>query len=162
TQCPAQVYADAFAIARDGGLAAVPHAGESAGPDSIRETMTALGADRIRHGIRAVDDAALLAELAERGTVLDVCPTSNLRTRVVTDLADHPLPRLVAAGVTCSIGTDDPAMFGTDLGAEHDIARSLGVAPQQMYDAGVAGALCDDATRDRLMKVGADADWDPS
>src|SRR4051794_23498426 len=85
TACPADVSADAFAIARDGGLGAVPHAGESAGPDSIRATMSALGADRIRHGIRAVDDATLLAELADNRVVLDVCPTSNIRTRVITE-----------------------------------------------------------------------------
>jgi aminodeoxyfutalosine deaminase len=159
TACPAEVYADAFAIARDGGLGAVPHAGESAGPESIRETMSALGADRIRHGIRAVDDPDLLAELAERAVVLDVCPTSNIRTRVVETLDEHPLPELLAAGVQCSIGTDDPAMFGTDLDHEHRAARALGSTPQRMYDAGVAGALCDDTTREGLAKMGATFDW---
>ena len=88
--------------------------------------MAALGADRIRHGIRAIDDVDLMAELAARRIVLDVCPTSNWRTRVVTDLADHPLPKLVAAGVLCSLGTDDPAMFDTDLGREHRWAAASG------------------------------------
>ena len=160
TACPADVYADAFAIARDGGLGAVPHAGESAGPDSIRATMSALGADRIRHGIRAVDDATLLAELADNRVVLDVCPTSNIRTRVITEFDEHPLPQLLAAGVPCSIGTDDPAMFGTDLGNEHAVARTLGATPRHVYDAGVTGALCDDATREQLVKVGTAFDWD--
>jgi len=159
TACPADVYADAFAIARDGGLGAVPHAGESAGPDSIRATMSALGADRIRHGIRAVDDATLLAELADNRVVLDVCPTSNIRTRVITEFDEHPLPQLLAAGVPCSIGTDDPAMFGTDLGNEHAVARTLGATPRHVYDAGVTGALCDDATREQLVKVGTAFDW---
>jgi aminodeoxyfutalosine deaminase len=160
TATPADVYAEAFAVARDGGLGSVPHAGESAGPDSIRDTMAALGADRLRHGIRAVDDPDLLAELAERGVVLDVCPTSNIRTKVVADLREHPLPQLIAAGARCSIGTDDPAMFNTDLGTEHRVACQLGTTPRQMYDAGAAGALCDDTIRDRLVKIGSDLDWD--
>ena len=159
TACPADVYAEAFAIAHDGGVAGVPHAGESAGPDSIRSTMAATNAVRLRHGIRAVDDETLLAELADRGMVLDVCPTSNLRTRVVDDLADHPLPALLRAGVPCSIGTDDPAMFGTDLDTEHAVARDLGATPQCMYDAGVQGALCDDDVRKGLLAIGTDTVW---
>ena len=86
--------------------------------------------------------------------VLDVCPTSNLRTRVVESEAAHPLPRLVAAGLRCSVGTDDPAMFGSDLGREHELAARLGLGPERAYAAGVAGALCADAPRDHLMAVG--------
>jgi aminodeoxyfutalosine deaminase len=154
-----QPYAKAFAIARDGGLGAVPHAGEVCGPESIRETMAALGADRIRHGISAIDDPDLLAELEERQIVLDVCPTSNLRTKAVGSLDDHPLPRLIDAGVLCTLNTDDPAMFGTDLGREHEIARHLGVRPKGLYDAGVAGALCDTATKAALGEIGDTAEW---
>jgi aminodeoxyfutalosine deaminase len=142
-------YRTAFRIARDGGLGVVPHAGEAAGPDSIREVLT-LDPDRIRHGIRAVEDDALLAEIAGRGVVLDVCPTSNLRTGVVPSLAEHPLPRLRAAGVACTVNSDDPAMFGTDLEREYALAATLGVSPAEAYAAGVAGALCDDATRAML------------
>ena len=157
---PPEPYARAFAIARDGGLGAVPHAGEVAGPDSIRATVAALGGDRIRHGVRAVDDPELVAELAERGTVLDVCPVSNLRTGAIADLASHPLPQLVAAGVPCTLGTDDPAMFDTDLGREHEIAAGLGVDARALYTAGVAGALCDEDTKRRLAEIGAAATWD--
>jgi aminodeoxyfutalosine deaminase len=139
----------AFEIARDGGLALVPHAGEAAGPDSIRESLS-FDPARIRHGIRAVEDPAVLTEIADRGLVLDVCPTSNLRTRVVESLNTHPLPTLRAAGIPCTINTDDPAMFGTDLGREYDIAERLGVTAADAYAAGLAGALCDDATRARL------------
>jgi adenosine deaminase len=146
---PLAPYARAVQIARDGGLGFVPHAGEAAGPDSVREALD-LGADRIRHGIRAVESAELLTEIVERGIVLDVCPTSNLRTGLVPDLAAHPLPALVAAGVRCSINTDDPAMFGTDLGREYEIAASLGVGAADAYAAGLAGALCDAGTRQRL------------
>jgi aminodeoxyfutalosine deaminase len=157
---PPHPYAKAFAIAKAGGLASVPHAGESAGADSIRETMAALHADRIRHGIRAIDDPDLTAELKDRQIVLDVCPTSNLRTKTVTDLASHPLPRLIEAGVVCSVNTDDPAMFGTDLGREHEIARQLGVRPKALFDAGLQGAMCDDATRARVAETAATIDWD--
>jgi aminodeoxyfutalosine deaminase len=146
---PLAPYRTAVEIARDGGLGFVPHAGEAAGPESIREALD-LGADRIRHGIRAVESPELLAELAERGIVLDVCPTSNLRTGVVAELSAHPLPALHAAGVRCSIGTDDPAMFGTDLGREYELAAQLGVGPADAYRAGLAGALCDADTRERL------------
>jgi aminodeoxyfutalosine deaminase len=147
---PPQLYAKAFAIARDGGLGAVPHAGEVCGPGSIRETIDALGADRIRHGISAIDDAVLTQELIEKRIVLDVCPTSNLRTKAVADREQHPLPRMIEAGLLCTVNTDDPAMFNTDLGREHEIARGLGVDPKRLYDAGVAGALCDAQTKARL------------
>jgi aminodeoxyfutalosine deaminase len=156
---PPQPYKRAFEIAKAGGLASVPHAGESAGAESIRETMEALQADRIRHGIRAIDDADLTQELAARQIVLDVCPTSNLRTRSVSDLGVHPLPRLIAAGVSCSLGTDDPAMFGTDLGREHEIANRLGVAPSVLFQAGLQGAMCDDETKTLIRTAGAAVDW---
>jgi aminodeoxyfutalosine deaminase len=148
-----------FALAKAEGLGSVPHAGEHAGPESIRGALDALGADRIRHGIRAIEDPALVAELAARGTVCDVSPISNVRTGAVPSLGEHPLPRLVAAGVRCSISTDDPAMFDTDLGREYEAVRSLGVDPWTAYDAGVAGALCDEETRDRLAARGATYDW---
>jgi aminodeoxyfutalosine deaminase len=157
---PPEPYAPAFALAADGGVAAVPHAGEAAGPASIRGALDALGAVRIRHGIRAVEDPALLADLAARGTVLDVCPVSNLRTGVVATLADHPLPALAAAGIRCSVSTDDPAMFGTDLATDYEAARQLGVSAQDCYQAGVAGALCDAGTRARLAAIGRGYDWD--
>jgi aminodeoxyfutalosine deaminase len=153
---PAAPYRKAFEIARDGGLALVPHAGEAAGPESIREILD-FDPARIRHGIRAVEDRALLAEIVERGIVLDVCPTSNLRTGVVRELAEHPLPVLRAAGALCTINTDDPAMFGTDLGREYEIAASLGVDPAEAFAAGLAGALCDDETRRRLAGLAGTA-----
>jgi aminodeoxyfutalosine deaminase len=156
---PAEPFARAFALVRDGGLGSVPHAGEIAGPDAVRAALDVLRADRVRHGIRAEEDPGLVRELAARGTVLDVCPISNLRTGVVRSLAEHPLPRLASAGVRCSISTDDPAMFDTDLTREYDAAASLGLDPRSFYEAGLAGALCDDATRDRLRAIGDAYDW---
>jgi len=157
---PPEPFAEAFALARAGGIASVPHAGEAAGAHSVRGALDALGADRIRHGIRSVEDPGLVSELAGRGTVLDVCPLSNLRTGVVASLDEHPLPQLVAAGVRCSISTDDPAMFDTDLTRDYEAAASLGLSPRAAYDAGVAGALCDDETRERLRSIGGAHDWD--
>jgi aminodeoxyfutalosine deaminase len=156
---PPEPYAPAFRLARELGLGSVPHAGEVAGPASIRGALEALSADRIRHGIRAIEDATLVEELAARGTVLDVCLTSNVATGAVSSLAEHPLPRLVAAGVRCSLSTDDPAMFGTDLGREHGIAASLGVGERELYEAAVAGALCDEPLRTRLRGLGQRYAW---
>jgi adenosine deaminase len=149
---PLEPLRRAVEIALDGGLAFVPHAGESAGASSIREAID-LGAHRLRHGIRAVEDADLLAEIVERRIVLDVAPVSNLRTGVVNSVEDHPLRRLHAAGALCSINTDDPAMFNTDLGTDYAMAASLGVTAHDAFSAGLAGALCDDATRTRLAAL---------
>jgi aminodeoxyfutalosine deaminase len=159
-QFPPEPYEDVFRLAKSLGLGSVPHAGEAAGAASVSGALEALGADRIRHGIRSLEDAGLVAELAGRGTVLDVCPYSNLRTGVVSSLDEHPLPELVAAGIRCSISTDDPAMFDTDLTRDYDAAASLGVSPLAAYEAGLAGALCDDDTRCRLRRIGEQHDWD--
>ncbi len=156
---PPEPYAPVFKRVRAEGLGSVPHAGEVAGPDSIRGALDALGADRIRHGIRAVEDPALVEELREREVVLDVCPVSNVRTGAVASLEQHPLGRLLEAGVRCSISTDDPAMFDTDLTREYEAAASLGANPQTAYEAGLAGALCDADTRARLRRTGEEFDW---
>jgi aminodeoxyfutalosine deaminase len=156
---PPEPYADVFAYAKSLGLGSVPHAGEVAGAASVRGALESLKADRLRHGIRAEEDPGLVRELAGRGTVLDVCPLSNLRTGAVPSLADHPLPRLVAAGVRCSISTDDPAMFDTDLSRDYEAATSFGLDPRSFYDAGVAGALCGEETRARLQSIGDSFDW---
>jgi aminodeoxyfutalosine deaminase len=156
---PPEPYEAAFTLARSLGLGSVPHGGEAAGASSVRGALEALEADRIRHGVRATEDPGLVAELADRGTVLDVCPLSNLRTGVVRSLEEHPLPQLLAAGVRCSISTDDPAMFDTDLTRDYEAAASLGVSPRAAYEAGLAGALCDDETRRRLRQIGDSHDW---
>jgi aminodeoxyfutalosine deaminase len=158
-QHPPEDYAAPFALARELGLASVPHAGETAGPASVRGALDVLHADRLRHGIRAVEDPALVRDLAARGTVLDVCPISNLRTGVVRSLEEHPLPHLLAAGVRCSISTDDPAMFGTDLGRDYEAACSFGHSPRVFWEAGLAGALCDEPTKVRLRAMGDGFSW---
>jgi aminodeoxyfutalosine deaminase len=156
---PPAPFARAFAIAREGGLKAAPHAGEVVGPASIRSALDDLRADRLRHGVRAVEDPALLAELAERGIVCDVTPVSNLRTGVVLSLEQHPLPAMLAAGVRCSIGSDDPALMQTSLTEDSSVAVRLGHTPRAMYEHAVAGAFCDEATRARLATAGEAFEW---
>jgi aminodeoxyfutalosine deaminase len=157
---PPGPFAPAFREARALGLGSVPHAGEVVGPASIRGALEALEPDRIRHGIRAIEDPGLVRELAGRGLVLDVTPISNLRTGAVASLEQHPLPRLAAAGVRCSVSTDDPAMFDTDLTREYETAEALGLDPRTLYAHALAGALCDEETRARLAAIGAAHAWE--
>ena len=122
---PRQAFASHFARARAAGLHCVPHAGESSGPESVRAALDHLGAERIGHGIAAARDPTLMRRLAAEGIPLEVCPTSNVRTRSVASLAEHPLPTLVGAGVRVSINSDDPPMFSTTLNREYAIAADL-------------------------------------
>ncbi|GAA1386033.1 adenosine deaminase [Catellatospora chokoriensis] len=114
-----------FDQARAAGLHSVPHAGETTGAQTVWDAIRELGAERIGHGIFAAQDPQLLAYLAEHAIPLEVCPTSNLRTRAVADLAEHPLAAIVAAGVPVSINSDDPPMFGTTLNNEYEVAARL-------------------------------------
>ncbi len=148
-------FAEVFGRARAAGLHSVPHAGESTGPESIWAALTELGAERIGHGIAAAQDPALLTYLAEHAIPLEVCPTSNVRTRSVPSLAEHPLPVLVAAGVPVTINSDDPPMFSTTLNHEYAIAAQLleldtdGVA--DLARAAVRASFLDPIGRDRLL-----------
>jgi aminodeoxyfutalosine deaminase len=157
---PPEKFVEAFRLAREVGLGSVPHAGEVVGPASIWGAIDALHADRVRHGIRAGEDPVLIRELAARQIVLDVTPLSNVRTGVVPSLEEHPLPDLLGAGIPCSVSTDDPEMFDTDLTREYEAVSSLGLSPQTFFEAGVKGALCDELTRERLRRIGEDYDWE--
>ncbi|MFE9644335.1 adenosine deaminase [Streptomyces sp. NPDC006365] len=121
---PPEPFARAFAIARDAGLISAPHAGELAGPASVRAALDVLSARRIAHGVRAVEDPALLTRLAAEGVVLDVCPTSNVVLGVVKSLSAHPLPLLLQAGIRCTLNADDPLLFGPGLLEEYETARA--------------------------------------
>jgi aminodeoxyfutalosine deaminase len=114
-----------FDKARAAGLHSVPHAGETTGPQTIWDALRDLGAERIGHGIAAAQDPQLMAHLADHGIPLEVCPTSNVRTRAVASIDEHPLPALVAAGVPVTINSDDPPMFGTTLEEEYAVAARL-------------------------------------
>ena len=115
---PPEPFAPWFARARAGGLHSAPHAGEMAGPASIWGAVRALGAERIAHGVRAIEDPTLVAYLATHEIALDIAPTSNLRLGVYPNLAAHPLPQLHAAGVAITINSDDPPLFATTLNDE--------------------------------------------
>jgi aminodeoxyfutalosine deaminase len=122
---PRAQFRPCFEQARAAGLHLVPHAGETTGAATVWDAVRELGAERIGHGIHSVEDPALLDYLAERQIPLEVCPTSNVRTRAVPSLEAHPLPILVQAGVPVSINSDDPPMFGTTLNDEYAIAARL-------------------------------------
>jgi adenosine deaminase len=119
---PPEEFTRAFAIASEGGLGCTAHAGEWGGPESIRGALALPGVTRIGHGVRAIEDPALVAELAERGTVLEVCPTSNVVLGVFPDWAAHPLRRLFDAGVKVTLGSDDPPWWGATIGGEYEVA----------------------------------------
>ncbi len=114
-----------FDAARAAGLRSVPHAGETTGPETVWDALRLLGAERIGHGTTAVEDPTLVAHLAETGIPLEVCPSSNVATRAVAAIADHPIVALRDAGVTVTVNSDDPPMFGTSLNREYEIAADL-------------------------------------
>jgi adenosine deaminase len=113
----------AFAIARDGGLLAVPHGGELAGPSSVRDCLDDLHAQRVGHGVRAAEDPALLRRLADSGVTCEVCPASNVALGVYQKAEDVPLRMMFEAGVPMALGADDPLLFGSRLAAQYEIAR---------------------------------------
>ncbi|MEV4496821.1 adenosine deaminase [Micromonospora arborensis] len=139
-----------FDQARAAGLRSVPHAGETTGPQTIWDALNELGAERIGHGISAAQDPELLTYLAERQIGMEICPTSNVRTRAVANLDEHPLPRLVEAGLLVTINSDDPPMFGTTLNDEYAVAaRLLGADPE-----GLAGLARNAVTASFLDPAG--------
>ncbi|MEW2431698.1 adenosine deaminase [Micromonospora sp. NPDC047644] len=139
-----------FDQARAAGLRSVPHAGETTGPQTVWDALNELGAERIGHGISAAQDPRLLAYLAERQIAMEVCPTSNVRTRAVATLDEHPLHQLVDAGLLVTINSDDPPMFGTTLNDEYAVAaRLLGVGAE-----GLAGLARNAVTASFLDAAG--------
>jgi adenosine deaminase len=129
----------------------VPHAGETEGAESVRQAIDLLHAERIGHGVRAIEDPALVQQLVDRGIMLEVCPTSNVLLGVVNAIEEHPMPALRAAGVRVCLNTDDPGWFGTDLVTELAIATEhLGATRADhlaMQLDAVDAAFMDDATR---------------
>lgn len=144
-----------FAAARAAGLHSVPHAGETTGPQTVWDAVRVLGAERIGHGTSAALDASLLDHLAEAGIPLEVCLSSNLATRAVASLAEHPLARFVAAGVPVTINSDDPPMFSTTLNREYLLAAELlGLDVRGLADlarAAVRAGFADDPTKARIL-----------
>jgi adenosine deaminase len=150
---PAGDFAEAFAIAAGAGLGCTIHAGEWQGPDSVRAALE-LPITRIAHGVRAVEDPELVAELAARGTVLDTCPTSNVVLGVYPSYEQHPLPQLRAAGVKVTLGSDDPPYFGATIAGEYELcAERMGLGEGDLRDitrTAIDAAFCDAGLRDAL------------
>ncbi len=117
-------FAEAFRRAGNAGLRRTVHAGESSGPEGVWDAVNLLGADRIDHGVRAIEDAALVRMLADRQIALGICPTSNLVLRVYPSIEKHPIEQLRAAGVRVSVNTDDPALLGASLVGEYALCRA--------------------------------------
>ena len=117
-------FADAFRRAGMAGLRRTVHAGESSGADGVRDAIELLGADRIDHGVRAIDDPRVVELLIERRIPLGICPTSNLKLRVYPSIEEHPIDRLRRAGVRVSINTDDPGLLATTLPSEYELTAS--------------------------------------
>ncbi|GAA5118745.1 adenosine deaminase [Pseudonocardia adelaidensis] len=151
---PPEPFAEAFGIARDAGLICAPHAGELAGPASVYGALDALGAQRICHGVRAVEDPALVERLAAEEVVLDVCPTSNVMLAVVASIEAHPLPALLEAGVRCSLNADDPLLFGAGLLAEYQLVRdSMGLTDEQLAQLARSSLVGSGAPRELMAEA---------
>lgn len=138
---PAERYVEAFDRAWDAGLPAVPHAGETVGPESVWAALRSLRAQRIGHGVRSIDDRYLVEELVRRRVPLEVCPTSNLRVGGVASLAEHPLPRLMHEGVFVTLNSDDPALFNSTLTEEYLVcADAFGLEAEDFERLALNGA----------------------
>lgn len=158
---PPEQFASVYRRAREAGLRLTAHAGEAAGPASVRRAIEDLGVDRIGHGVRAVEDPGLVRELVQRQVPLEVCPTSNVRTKVAPSMESHQVRTLIDAGAFVTINTDDPAMFGCTLAGEFAALESLG------YDDEVLRMLAENAidgswasaARKRELHLGLAAWW---
>jgi len=156
---PASDFCEIYDFVAARGLGRLVHAGEIGGPQSVRDAVEQLGAQRIGHGIAAALDPGLLGWLAERSILLEICPTSNLRTGALlrhfgATLAQHPLPNLVRAGVPVSLSTDDPAMFETHLNLEYQMLGEIGLHVAEILrvaEAGFSGAFLPPAEKSALL-----------
>ncbi len=145
---PPALYREPFAFARAHGLHAVAHAGEAAGAESVRDAVEILGAERIGHGVRALEDPAVVDLLVRRQIPLELCPTSNRLTGVVSPAGPHPIAELDARGVICVVDADDPALFSTSLETEYRIvAETCGTGALGRFAVAAVDASFADAPR---------------
>ena len=149
-------FAEAFRRAAAAGLRRTVHAGESSGPEGVRDAIEWLGADRIDHGVRAIEDPTLVELLAQRQIPLGVCPSSNLVLKVYPALDVHPIDALRRAGVPVSISTDDPSLLGTNLPVECALCQAQfgwddGIV-REVARTSILASFADQATRQRLLR----------
>jgi adenosine deaminase len=145
-------FAPAFRLAHDNGYGCTIHAGEVLGPQSVRAAIRDLPVTRIGHGVRSIEDPALLEELARREIALEVCPGSNVALGIYPDRQSHPLHRLIAAGVRVTLNADDPPFFHTTLGREYDEAALSEGQLRKITRTAIAASFVDAATKERLLK----------
>ncbi len=147
-------YKPAFDIAREAGLGLTVHAGEILGPESLRQAIFLFDVSRVGHGVRAVEDESLIAEMKDRGLTLEVCPTSNVAIGLYPSIKSHPLPALMKAGLKVTLNSDDPAYFGVDVADEYALnAAAHGLTAQDLLaltQAAVDAAFCDRETKAKL------------
>ncbi len=147
-------FREHFRSAREGGLHCVAHAGETGGAECIRSALEVIEAERIGHGVRAVDDPDLIAELVRRRIPLEVCPSSNVALGVAPSIEEHPFDRLLRAGVAVTVNSDDPPLFGTNLTREYArLQRAFGYSCEQLARLSLASlehAFLDDDDRAQL------------
>lgn len=150
-------YARAFDIARDAGLGLTIHAGELVGPQSVIDALDLVRPSRIGHGVRAIEDTDLVKRLADLGTVLEVCPGSNIALKLFPDYASHPLCRFIEAGVRVTLNADDPPFFHTTLAMEYERAATVfGLSQDQILATtrtAIEAAFIDSDTRARLLAL---------
>jgi len=155
----AQAFARAFGIARRAGLASVPHGGELVGPTSVRATLDHLGAERLGHGVRSVEDHSVLDAVVAAGVVLEVCPWSNVSLGVYPRPEDVPLTALLEAGAQVALGADDPLLFGHRLTAQYELARDVHGADDSAL-AGLARSSIEGSCAPEVVKQAVRSDID--
>ena len=158
-------FARAFAIARDGGLALTAHAGELAGPESLRAAIRELGISRVGHGVRAGEDPDVAAELKDRRITMEQCPSSNIAVGLFADMAAHPLARYTREGLLTTINSDDPPYFSTSIGSEYaKVAAAYGLNTDDMLGftrRAVEAAFCEDEVKRSLLERLTDFEMSP-
>jgi adenosine deaminase len=152
---PPKPYAEVYAEAARMGLRLVAHAGEAAGPESVRDAIECLNVERIGHGVSAAGDPATLGLLKSRGVTVECCPVSNLRTQAVGSIREHPIRRFIENGIRVTVSSDDPPMFGTDMNNEYAaLAREAGFSAKQLAEISLESVLTSflPETRKKEMK----------
>jgi adenosine deaminase len=159
---PGQLFVEHFQRARAAGLHTIAHAGEAAGPESVRQAVLQLRAERLGHAVRAAEDPDLVELLAKRGVAVESCLTSNLQTLTVSSLEAHPLPLFLREGIRVTLNTDDPVISGIDLPHEYGLLSELGLSPQEIRQLrlnGLEAAFLDREGKQALLAKARQRAW---